>query len=52
VVAEVQRGGVVDSSHQPLVLLLMAIGQGLTLVHFLAQLKRFLWNRGCIEGLF
>lgn len=25
-VAEVQRGGVVDSSHQPLVLLLMAIG--------------------------
>ena len=25
-VAEVERGGVVDSSHQPLVLLLMAIG--------------------------
>jgi len=22
--------------------------QGLTLVHFSAQLKRFLWDRGCI----
>jgi len=27
-------------------------GQGLTLVHFSAQRKRFLWDRGCIEGLF
>ena len=24
--------------------------QGLTLVHFLAKLKRFLWDRGCIQG--
>jgi len=26
--------------------------QGLTLVHFSAQRKRFLRDRGCIEGLF
>jgi len=26
--------------------------QGLTLVHFSAQLKRFAWNRVCIWGLF
>jgi hypothetical protein len=26
-------------------------GQGLTLVHYLAQRKRFLWARGCICGL-
>ena len=25
--------------------------QGLTIVHFSAQLKRFLWNRGCMKGL-
>ena len=25
--------------------------QGLTLLHFSTQLKRFLWDRGCIEGL-
>ena len=25
--------------------------QGLTLVHFMAQRKRFLWNWGCILGL-
>jgi len=25
--------------------------QGLTLVHFSAQRERFLWDRGCIEGL-
>jgi len=25
--------------------------QGLTLVHFSAQCERFLWYRGCIEGL-
>jgi len=25
---------------------------GLTLVHFLAQRKRFLWDMGCVEGLF
>jgi len=24
--------------------------QGLTLVHFSAQCKRFLWDRGCIWG--
>jgi len=23
-------------------------GQGLTLAHFSAQLKRFVWDRGCI----
>jgi hypothetical protein len=28
-----------------------AVGQGLTLVHFSAQRKRFLWYRGFIEGL-
>jgi hypothetical protein len=27
-------------------------GQGLTLVHFSAQRKRFLWNRGCVWLLF
>jgi hypothetical protein len=26
-------------------------GQGLTLVNFSAQLERFLWDRGCAEGL-
>ena len=26
--------------------------QGLTLLHFSAQRKRFLWDRGCISGLF
>ena len=26
--------------------------QGVTLVHFSAQLKRFLWDRGCMEGVF
>ena len=25
--------------------------QGLTLVYFSGQLKRFLWDRGCIQGL-
>ena len=29
-----------------------ASGQGLTLVHFSVECKRFLWDRGCIEGLF
>jgi len=24
------------------------LGQGLTLVHFSVQRKRFLWDRGCI----
>jgi hypothetical protein len=28
-----------------------AISQGLTLVHFSAQLERFVWDRGCAEGL-
>jgi hypothetical protein len=28
----------------------MATTQELTLVHFSAQRKRFLWNRECIEG--
>jgi len=27
-------------------------GQGLTLVHFSAQRKPFLWDRGCSQGLF
>jgi len=26
--------------------------QGLTLVHFSAQLERFPWDRGCVQGLF
>jgi len=26
--------------------------QGLTLVHVSAQLKRFPWDRGCVQGLF
>jgi len=26
--------------------------QGLTLVHFSAQQKRFLWDRGCVTGCF
>ena len=26
--------------------------QGLTLVHFSARRKRFVWDRGCIKGLF
>jgi len=26
--------------------------QGLKLVHFSAQRKRFLWDRGCIQGVF
>ena len=26
------------------------VGQGLTLVHFSAQLERFLWDRGCAYG--
>jgi len=31
----------------------LAVAQGLTLVHFSAQLKSlFLWCRGCVEGLF
>jgi len=29
-----------------------ASAQGLTLLHFSAQRKRFLWDRGCIQGLF
>jgi len=29
-----------------------ALRQGLTLVHFSAQRKRILWDRGCIKGLF
>ena len=30
----------------------MATVQGLTLVHFSAQRKRFLWSKGCIYALF
>ena len=26
--------------------------QGLTLVHFSAQRKRFMWDRGCMYGVF
>ena len=26
----------------------LALAQGLTLVHFSAQRKRFLWERGCV----
>jgi hypothetical protein len=28
-----------------------AAWQGLTLVHLSAQLERFLWDRGCAQGL-
>jgi len=28
-----------------------AAGQGLTLVHFSAQLERFVWDRGCTSGV-
>ena len=28
-----------------------AASQGLTLVHFSVQRKRFLWDRGCVQGL-
>ena len=31
---------------------LLAQRQGLTLVESSAQRKRFLWNRGCVWGLF
>jgi len=31
-----------------LLMLATGAGQGLTLVHFSAQRKRFLWDRGCI----
>ena len=31
---------------------LSARTQGLTLVHLSAQRERFLWYRGCVEGLF
>ena len=30
---------------------IISLWQGLTLVHFLAQLERFVWDRGCTEGL-
>jgi len=30
----------------------LASEQGITLVHFSAQLKRCVWDRGCIQGLF
>ena len=29
-----------------------AVGQGRTLVHFLAQIKRFLWDRGSTQRFF
>ena len=28
-----------------------ACAQGLTLLHFSGQLKRFLWDRECVKGL-
>ena len=28
----------------------IGLGQGFTLVHFSAQLKRFLWHKGCLRG--
>jgi hypothetical protein len=30
---------------------LVPLGQGLTLVHFSAQLERFVWDRGCATVL-
>ena len=32
--------------------LIAALDQGLTLVHFLAQCKSFLRDKGCMQGLF
>ena len=29
----------------------LAHAQGLTLAHFRAQLERFVWDRGCAQGL-
>ena len=34
-----------------LMFLSTALWQGLTLVHFSAQRKRFLWERGCVYGV-
>ena len=28
-----------------------SLGQGLTFVHLPAKLERFVWDRGCAEGL-
>jgi hypothetical protein len=36
------------SSRFPMVSSLSSKRQGLTLVHFPAQLKRFLWDSGCL----
>ena len=35
-----------------LVVLRGHLRRGLTLVHFSAHLKRFVWDRGCNQGLF
>jgi hypothetical protein len=47
--------GVLRSRSVPLLMMLLvemsAARQGLTLVHVSAQLKRFLWDRGRIQGL-
>ena len=40
---------VLEPSRRPLT---MTYEQGLTLVHFSAQLERFLWDKGCMQGLF
>jgi len=39
-------------SAAPCMTAVIAAAQGLTLVHFSAQLKSFVWDRGCILALF
>ena len=45
----VEKGATWDTAFSSTVL--ASDGQGLTLVHFSAQLERILWHRGCIQGL-
>ena len=45
------KAKVMAIENKPVAAAYVGAGQGLTLVHFSAQLKRFLWDRGCIEGL-
>ena len=47
------RGRELEEGHDVIgVAAAAATEQGLTLVHFSAQRKRFMWDTGCMEGLF
>jgi hypothetical protein len=47
-----ETGGWISAATEKFrVILLVGPYQGLTLVHFWARRKRFLWDRGCIYGL-